>query len=76
MNGDIFTALLIFLGVITAAVLWVSDRTNRRASDSIPPSMLPVVEGLLTLAGELAKRTSTPLDDEIVEKLREVVSKR
>lgn len=69
MNNETFVYILLFIGAIVAAVLYVLDRTNRRLADALPPQLLPVFTVALNALAELAKQTETPLDDEIIQRL-------
>jgi hypothetical protein len=70
MTPEQFTGLLVFLGAVVAAVLYVMDRSGKRLSQSIPPELLPVLIGLLALAESLAKNTPTPDDDALIAKIK------
>lgn len=67
--------LLIFLGGVVVAVLFVLDRMGKRLSESIPPDMLVLFELLLDVAGSLAERTPTKDDDELIAKIRAALGK-
>lgn len=73
MTGETFAALLVFLGAIVSAVLFVVDRLNKRLADSIPPDVLTLMLGLLDLADRLADTTATPDDDALIARLREAL---
>lgn len=75
MNEQTFAMILMFLGAVVAALTFVYERMNKRAADSLPPSVLPIVVGALELAATLAKATPTPMDDELVAKLRALLDK-
>ena len=66
MSQETFAALLVFLGAVVAAVLYVVDRSGKRLAESIPPELMPVLLGLLALAKELAQTTPTKADDELI----------
>lgn len=70
MTTELFTGILVFLGAVLAAVLFVLDRQGKRLSQAIPPELLPVLMGLLALAESLAKNTPTPSDDELVARIK------
>jgi hypothetical protein len=70
MTPEQFTGLLVFLGAVVAAVLYVMDRSGKRLSQSIPPELLPVLMGLLALAESLAKNTPTTADDELIARVK------
>ena len=69
MTQEVFAGLLVFLGAVVAAVLFVADRQGRRLADSIPPELMPVLLGLLALAKELAQTTETTSDDELIARI-------
>lgn len=70
MDTQTFTGLLLFLGAIVAAVLYVLDRSGKRLNESIPPDVLPLFMGLLALAETLAKNTPTTADDELIARIK------
>lgn len=69
MTQETFGVLLLFLGAIVAAVLFVADRQGRRLAESIPPELMPVLLGLLALAKELASTTATKEDDALIARI-------
>lgn len=70
MDTQTFTGLLLFLGAIVAAVLYVLDRSGKRLNESIPADVLPLFMGLLALAETLAKETPTTADDELIARIK------
>jgi hypothetical protein len=70
MNPETLNAILVFLGAVVVAVLFILDRQGKRLSQSIPPELLPVLLGLLALADTLAKNTPTTADDELVARIK------
>ena len=75
MTTETFTGLLLFVGGIVAAVLFVLDRQGKRLADSIPPELLPVLLPVLTGLLELAKTTPTTLDDDLIKQLIAALTK-
>jgi len=73
MSNDLFIAILLFIGAVLAAVLYVLDRTNRRLADALPPQLLPLIAIALDALATLATQTETPLDDEIIQQLRDAL---
>lgn len=73
MTNELFAGLLLFLGGVLAAVLYVLDRSGKRLADSIPAEVMPLLFGLLDLADRLADTTPTLDDDALVERLREAL---
>lgn len=73
MNAETLNAVLLFLGAVVAAVLFVLDRSGKRLNESIPADVLPLFMGLLSLAETLAKVTPTTADDELVADLRKAI---
>jgi di/tricarboxylate transporter len=59
MNPETLNAILVFLGAVVVAVLFVLDRSGKRLNESIPAEVLPLFMGLLALAETLAKETPT-----------------
>jgi NADH:ubiquinone oxidoreductase subunit 6 (subunit J) len=70
MSAETLNAILIFLGAVFVAVLFVLDRQGKRLSETIPPELLPVLMGLLALAETLAKTTPTTSDDELIARVK------
>lgn len=73
MTPETFNAILIFLGAVVGAIAFIADRTNRRANENLPPSILPLILGLLDLADTLAQSTPTVNDDELVRRIRDLL---
>ena len=74
MTQETFAALLVFLGAVVAAVLYVVDRSGKRLAESIPPELMPVLLGLLALAETLARETPTPEDDALIARIRDALN--
>ena len=74
MTSDVFIAILLFLGAVIAAVLFVLDRTNRRLADSLPPQLLPLLRVALDALATLAEQTETELDDELIQRLKDALN--
>lgn len=70
MNAEVLNAVLVFLGAVLAAVLFIADRTNRRLSSAIPADVMPLFLGLLSLAETLAAQTPTTEDDALIARIR------
>jgi hypothetical protein len=70
MTPETLNTVLLFLGAVVVAVLFILDRQGKRLSQSIPPELLPVLMGLLALAESLAKETPTTADDELIARVR------
>ena len=70
MNPETLNAVLVFLGAVVVAVLFVFDRAGKRLNESIPADVLPLFMGLLALAETLAKSTPTTEDDKLIERIR------
>ena len=76
MTTDVFVTVLLFLGAVVSALMFILDRTNRRVADSLPKDTLVLMQGLLSLAETLAKATPTTADDDVVRQLREAFGKK
>lgn len=74
MNTETLNAILLFLGAIVVAVLFVYDRLGKRLNESIPPDVMPLFIGLLSLAETLAKTTPTTADDDLIARIREALN--
>lgn len=74
MNAEVLNAVLVFLGAVLAAVLFIADRTNRRLSSAIPADVMPLFLGLLSLAETLAAQTPTTADDELVQRIKDALN--
>jgi len=72
MEQETLTAVLIFVGAIIVALIWVLDRTNKRVADSVPPDVLAILRVAVDALETLANRTPTPLDNEVVALLRDL----
>jgi hypothetical protein len=70
MNPETLNAILVFLGAVLVAVLFVLDRSGKRLNESIPADVLPLFMGLLALAETLAKTTPTTEDDQLIARIR------
>ena len=70
MTQEVFAGLLVFLGAVVAAVLYVMDRQGKRLNESIPAELMPLFLGLLALAETLAQSTETKADDELIARIR------
>ena len=74
MNTETLNAILIFLGGLLVAVLFVLDRMGKKLSTSIPPELMPVLMGLIALAETLAKETATTADDDLIKQLKDALN--
>lgn len=74
MTSDSFNTVLLFIGAILAAVMFVLERTNRRATDSLPPAFLPLLPILINALVSLAQQTPSTLDDELIDQLRKLLA--
>ena len=72
MEQETLTAILIFVGAVIVALIWVLDRTNKRVADSVPPDVLAILRVAVDALETLANRTPTPLDNEVVALLRDL----
>ena len=72
MEQETLTAVLIFVGAVIVALIWVLDRTNKRVADSVPPDVLAILRVAVDALETLANRTPTPLDNEVVALLRDL----
>jgi hypothetical protein len=70
MNPETLNAILVFLGAVVVAVLFVLDRSGKRLNESIPADVLPLFMGLLALAETLAKNTPTLEDDQLIARIK------
>ncbi len=70
METETLNAILLFLGAVVVAVLFVYDRLGKRLNESIPPNVMPLFLGLLSLAETLAAQTPTTADDELIERIK------
>ena len=73
MSQETFAGILLFLGAVVTAVLFVADRQGKRLAESIPPELMPVLLGLLALAETLAKETETTADDDLIKQIRDAL---
>lgn len=66
MSHETFVSLLVFVGALVVALLWVVDRTNKRVADAVPPDVLRVLSVTVAALEKLAQGTEITLDDEVV----------
>jgi hypothetical protein len=70
MTPETLNTVLLFLGAVVVAVLFLFDRMGKRLNESIPADLMPLFLGLLALAETLAKETPTTADDELIARVR------
>jgi hypothetical protein len=70
MTPETLNTVLLFLGAVVVAVLFLFDRMGKRLNESIPADLMPLFLGLLALAESLAKETPTAADDELIARVR------
>jgi hypothetical protein len=70
MTPETLNTVLLFLGAVVVAVLFLFDRMGKRLNESIPADLMPLFLGLLALAESLAKNTPTTADDELIARVR------
>jgi hypothetical protein len=70
MTPETLNTVLIFLGAVVVAVLFLFDRMGKRLNESIPADLMPLFLGLLALAETLAKETPTTADDELIARVK------
>lgn len=72
MSIETYHLMIALLGGIIIGLLWIIDRRGRDLRDSIPPSVLPVLNALVRSADELARSTGhTTADDDLVRRVAE-----
>lgn len=69
---SMYEYIILFLGAVVAAVLFVAFRLAINLRDALPPQITPFLPILLNVLVELAKKTQTGLDDELVQKLKDL----
>jgi hypothetical protein len=70
MNQDTYHLVIILLGALVAALTWAVVRMGRDLRDTLPPSLVELFPVMFRLLEDLAAKTATPLDDELVAELR------
>jgi hypothetical protein len=70
MTPETLNTVLLFLGAVVVAVLFLFDRMGKRLNESIPADLMPLFLGLLALAETLAKETPTTADDELIARVK------
>lgn len=70
MDTSTYHLVLIIAGALITALSYFVVKMGVQLKDSVPPEVTAV---LLNLLGDLASRTVTPDDDELVQQLRELL---
>lgn len=56
--------LALFVAVLVLLLAWLSGQSIAAVRDSIPPTLMPVLEMLIAAGIEGSRRTATPVDDQ------------
>lgn len=72
MTQDTYNLIIILLGALVAALTFAIVRMGRDLRDTLPPSLVELFPIMFRLLEDLAAKTPTPLDDELVAELREM----
>ncbi len=75
MTQDTYNLIIILLGALVAALTWAVVRLGRDLRDALPPALVDLFPVMFTLLQALATRTGTPLDDEVVDQLRNLLER-
>jgi len=67
MTAEQYNTVLIILGAIIAALLFVVARLSISLRDSLPPQAISILPAIMTLLQNLADRTATNADDDLVD---------
>ncbi len=70
MDNTTYHLILIIAGALITALTYFVVKMGIQLKDSVPPEVAAV---LLNLLGDLASRTATLDDDELVQKLRDLL---
>lgn len=67
MTESTYNLIILIAGGIIAGLLWINHKQALNLKDLVPADLTAV---LLNLLGDLASKTTTPADDELVGQLR------
>lgn len=76
MNSESYNTVLLIAGALITALMFINYKQGTHLRDMLPPSFTPLVPVLLNTLTDLAKVSPNPLDDELVEKLRELLDEQ
>lgn len=69
MNEQTYQLIVVMLGAIITGLLWMTAKQSVNLRDSIPPSLMPVIEVAIRGAVDLAKQSKTTTDDELIDEI-------
>jgi hypothetical protein len=75
MTAEQYNTVLIILGAIIAALLFVVARLSISLRDSLPPQAISILPAIMTLLQNLADRTATNADDDLVDAVGELLER-
>jgi len=75
MTAEQYNTVLIILGAIIAALLFVVARLSISLRDSFPPQAISILPAIMTLLQNLADRTATNADDDLVDAVGELLER-
>lgn len=68
--------VLVIAGGLIAGLLWINHRQSISLRDQLPPAFTPFIPVIINTLKDLASRTDTTLDDEIVSGLDELIGEK
>ena len=72
MTPDTYNLIIILLGALVAALTFAIVRMGRDLRDTLPPALVELFPIMFRLLEDLAAKTPTPLDDQLVADLRDL----
>jgi hypothetical protein len=73
MSVEGYNTILVIAGVIIAGLSFAVYKLGLSLRDMLPPEFTNILPVLLNTLTDLASRTETPDDDELVERLKELL---
>lgn len=73
MSQETLNAVLIFVGAVIVALIWILDRSNKRAADSLPPETVTILRAAVGALEALASKTPNTLDDQVIALLHDLL---
>lgn len=73
MSAETYNTLLVIAGILIAGLSFAVFKLGISLRDMLPPQFTELLPVLLNTLTDLASRTPTPDDDELVERLKELL---
>jgi hypothetical protein len=72
MTPDTYNLIIILLAALVAALTWAVVHLGRDLRDTLPPTLVELFPIMFRLLEDLAAKTPTPLDDQLVSDLHDL----